>query len=184
VSSPDAPRRAAFLDRDGTIIQEKEYLADPEGVELLPGALEGLRRLRDAGYALVVVTNQSGIARGLFTEDDYRAVQARLEALLAAEGVTLDGVYHCPHHPDYTGPCDCRKPGTGLFARAARELELDVGRSVAIGDRLRDVEPVLRLGGRAVLVRTGYGAEIDVVPPEVETARNLAAAARTLSGEG
>ncbi len=182
--SPDAPRRAAFLDRDGTIIREKEYLADPEGVELISGAVEGLRRLQDAGYALVVVTNQSGIARGRFTEEDYRAVQARLEAVLAAEGVTLDGVYHCPHHPDHTGPCDCRKPATGLFERAARELGLDVAASVAIGDRLRDLEPVLRLGGRAVLVRTGYGADVDVVPPEVETARDLAAAAGALSGEG
>lgn len=152
-------RPAAFLDRDGTIIVEREYLARPEDVQLIPGAAQALKRLADAGFALVVVTNQSGIARGLYGEEDYRAVQERLADLLRQAGVTLDGDYHCPHHPDYTGPCDCRKPAPGLFLRAARELGLDLGASVYIGDRLRDVLPGLERGGRAFLVRTGYGRE-------------------------
>jgi D-glycero-D-manno-heptose 1,7-bisphosphate phosphatase len=151
-------RPAAFVDRDGTIIAEAHYLADPERVVLVPGAAGALARLAAAGYAVVVVTNQSGIARGLYGEAAYRAVQARLEALLAEAGVRLDGVYHCPHHPDFTGPCDCRKPATGLFLEAARALDLDLARSVFIGDRLKDVEPARMLGGTGILVRTGYGA--------------------------
>jgi D-glycero-D-manno-heptose 1,7-bisphosphate phosphatase len=159
-------RRAAFLDRDGTIIVERNYLRDPADVELLPGAAAGLRALRDAGYLLVLVTNQSGIARGLLDEADFHAVQRRLEELLAAEGVALDATYWCPHHPDYTGPCECRKPGTALFRRAAEELGVELAASVFVGDRMRDVEPALELGGRGVLVRTGYGEEEEEGVPE------------------
>ncbi len=159
---PEPGRPAAFLDRDGTIIAERGYLRDPEGVELLEGAAEGLRRLQQAGYALVLVTNQSGIARGLVREEEYRAVQARLEALLRQRGITLAGVYHCPHHPDHTGPCECRKPGTGLHRRAAAELGLDLSRSLYIGDKASDVLPAAALGGRGILVRTGYGGEAEV----------------------
>src|SRR5690606_28796756 len=130
-------RPAAFLDRDGTLIVEREYLADPEGVEFTPGAVGALRRLQQAGYALVLVTNQSGIGRGLYTLADFQAVQARIEKQLAAEGVVLDGVYYCPHHPDED--CSCRKPGLALFRQAAMELDLDLERSVYIGDRVRDV---------------------------------------------
>ncbi len=154
---PPPPRPAAFLDRDGTLIVERDYLSQPEGVELLPGAVAGLRALRQAGYALVLVTNQSGIARGLFGLDDFRAVQARLEELLAAEGVRLDGVYLCPHHPDFGPPCECRKPGPGLYRQAERELGLDLARSLFIGDRLSDVDAAAALGGTGILVRTGYG---------------------------
>lgn len=156
-ASARALRPAAFLDRDGTLIEEREYLADPAAVALLPGAVAGLRALRDRGYALVVVTNQSGIARGLFTEAEFLRVQARVEVLLAAEGVRLDGVYFCPHHPEHGGPCECRKPGLGLYRRAAGELGLDLGGSLFVGDRGTDVEPARALGGRGVLVRTGYG---------------------------
>jgi D-glycero-D-manno-heptose 1,7-bisphosphate phosphatase len=159
-------RPAAFLDRDGTVIVEREFLARPDDVELLPGAAQALKRLADAGFALVLVTNQSGIARGLYGEEDYRAVQARLADLLQETGVALDGDYHCPHHPDFTGPCDCRKPAPGMFLRAARELGLDLAASVYIGDRLRDVLPGLKRGGRAFLVRTGYGKEEASVAPD------------------
>lgn len=162
--SPDLGR-AAFLDRDGTVIVEREFLARPEDVELVPGAGEALRRLAGAGFALVLVSNQSGIARGLYGEEDYRAVQARLTELLRDAGVVLDGDYHCPHHPDFTGPCDCRKPAPGLFLRAARELDLDLARSIYVGDRLRDVLPGLERGGRAFLVRTGYGREEEPAAP-------------------
>jgi D,D-heptose 1,7-bisphosphate phosphatase len=150
-------RPAAFLDRDGTIMVERGFLADPAGVELIPGAAAGLRALRDAGYALVVVTNQSGIARGYFGVREFRAVQDRLEELLAAEGIRLDGVYLCPHHPDFGEPCDCRKPGTGLYRQAAAELGLDLARSLCIGDRLSDVQAAHPLGGTGILLRTGYG---------------------------
>lgn len=172
-------RPAAFIDRDGTLIVEREYLADPDGVELLPGAADALRALAAAGFALVVVTNQSGIARGLYSEADFRAVQHRLETILAGHGVHLHAVYHCPHHPDITGACDCRKPAHGLFLRAARDLGLDLAASVYIGDRLRDVTPGLALGGRAILVRTGYGGgEAAAAPAAVAVADDLRAAAR------
>ncbi|HUH14048.1 MAG TPA: HAD family hydrolase [Longimicrobiales bacterium] len=170
-----------FVDRDGTLIEERDYLADPAGVALLPGAAAGLRRLARAGLALVLVTNQSGIARGRYGEAEYARVQARLEALLASEGVRLDGAYHCPHHPDFTGPCDCRKPQPGLFVRAARELGLDLTGSTAVGDRLRDVVPVLALGGKGILVRTGYGREEEPsAPTGVTVVDDLEAAARRI----
>jgi len=178
------PRAAAFIDRDGTLMVDRHYLADPAGVVLVPGAVAALRRLRGAGYALVLVTNQSGIARGFYSLSDFEAVQERLEQLLRAEGITLDGVYYCPHHPDFGPPCDCRKPGLGLFQRAAAELDLDLGASVYIGDRLKDVEPAAVLGGRAFLVRTGYGSEHEpLAGVTVEVVDDLAEAAeRTLAG--
>jgi len=152
-------RPAAFVDRDGTVIHEREYLADPDGVELVPGAAEGLRALQDAGYAVVIVSNQSGIARGYYDEAQYRRVQQRMEQELAAAGVSVLDRYHCPHHPDFTGPCECRKPAPGLFLRAIREHGLDPAASVWVGDRIRDVEAARSLGGMAVLVRTGYGRQ-------------------------
>jgi D-glycero-D-manno-heptose 1,7-bisphosphate phosphatase len=153
----DTLRRAVFLDRDGTIIAEKDYLSDPDAVELLPGAAQALRLLHDAGFALVVVTNQSGIARGMYGLEDYQSVARHLGDLLEARGVLLDATYFCPHHPDVTGPCVCRKPATGLFRAAARDLGIDLSRSFFVGDRLRDVLPARELGGRGILVRTGYG---------------------------
>lgn len=174
-------RPAVFLDRDGTVMIEGKYLADPARVELIPGAARALARLRDAGYLLVLVTNQSGIARGLFTEPDFLAVQARLDELLVAEGVSFDAVYHCPHHPEFTGPCDCRKPATGLFRRAQAEHGIDLARSAFIGDRTTDVEPAHALGGRGWLVRTGYGEdEAARVGPEVNVVADLKEAADRL----
>lgn len=145
-------RAAVFLDRDGTLIEDTGYLARADQVRLLPGAAEAVRRLRAAGYAAVVVTNQSGIARGLLTEADYAATAERLASLLAAEGASLDAQYHCPHLPQITGPCECRKPGTLLYRRAAAELDLDLRESWWIGDRSRDVEPAAALGGRGLLL--------------------------------
>ena len=155
---------AAFLDRDGTINREVNYLGSPDELELLPGAVEGLRLLRDAGYVLVVVTNQSGVARGYFGEEDVRAVHRRLQALLRAQGASVDAFYMCPHHPEgrgvYRRVCPCRKPGTALYERAARELGLDLQRGVVIGDKTTDLLPGIALGCRTVLVRTGYGQEL------------------------
>jgi len=172
-----ARRPAAFLDRDGTLIVERHYLDRPEGVTLLDGAIEGLRMLRGQGRALVVITNQSGIARGLYDEAAYSAVQARFEAILAGHGIVLDGTWHCPHHPDFSGPCDCRKPGVRLFRDAAETLGIDPAASVYIGDRVRDVLPAFALGGTAILVGTGHGAAGETVPPGVHRVADLPAAA-------
>jgi D-glycero-D-manno-heptose 1,7-bisphosphate phosphatase len=160
-------RPAVFLDRDGTLIEEVNYLADPDGVVLIPGAVEALTLLRDAGFALVVVTNQSGIARGVYGVEDYEAVAQRLNELLAAHGLRLDATHFCPHHPDVSGDCFCRKPATGMHRKAAEELGLDPTRSFFVGDRVRDLLPALELGGEGVLVRTGYGAEEEGALPEV-----------------
>jgi histidinol-phosphate phosphatase family protein len=153
------PRRpAVFLDRDGTIIEDVGYLGNPDGVRLIPGAAEAIARLNRAGIPAVVVTNQSGIARGLLDEAGYQATRARLDLILAGQGARLDGHYHCPHHPDVTGPCDCRKPGLLLYRRAARDLNLDLGASWWVGDRTRDIEPATALGGRGILLDRAAGS--------------------------
>jgi D-glycero-D-manno-heptose 1,7-bisphosphate phosphatase len=171
--------RAVFVDRDGTIIRDEDYLADPEQVALLPGAVEGLTVFRNDGYEIVIVTNQSGIARGFYGEGAYRAVQQELERKLAAHGLDVLDAYHCPHHPDFTGPCTCRKPAPGLFLRAAEDHGIDLARSIYVGDRIRDVEPGVVLGGLGILVRTGYGdGEAPRAPPEVRVVADLAAAGR------
>lgn len=177
-------RPAAFLDRDGTVIVERNYLSDPAAVELIPGAAAALRMLAHAGYALVLVTNQSGLARGLIREAEFLAVQRRLTGLLAAEGVEFEAVYHCPHHPEYTGPCECRKPGLGMYRRAARELGVDPASSIYIGDKVSDVLPAVVLGGRGYLVRTGHGGAGEEVPEGIVVAADLGAAARIALGLG
>ena len=171
-------RPAVFIDRDGTIIEEKSYLADPEGVSLVPGTVSALADLRAAGFPVVIVTNQSGIALGLYAESDYHSVAARLVRVLEEAGVPPDSVQYCPHHPDVTGPCGCRKPATGMHLRAAAELGLDPVRSYYVGDKITDVLPALELGGRGILVRTGYGREHEgAVPAGVRVADDLRAAA-------
>ena len=151
--------RAAFLDRDGTIVEDPPpgYLHEPAKVRLLPGAAEAIRRLNESGLLVITASNQSGIARGLYSVAAYAAVQRRLGELLAAHGAHLDGAYFCPHHPDVTGPCDCRKPGTKLFQDAAAALGIDLSSSWYVGDRLSDVAPAATLGGRGLLVTTGEG---------------------------
>ncbi len=157
-------KAAVFLDRDGTIIEDPGYLSDPDLVRLLPGAAEAIARLNRAGRPVIVVTNQSGIARGLFTREQYLATERRLDTLLQERGAHLDAHYYCPHHPDLTGPCSCRKPGTQLFVRAAEELGLDLEASWWVGDRVRDVLPAETLGGRGLLVRTGAGVNEAATP--------------------
>jgi D-glycero-D-manno-heptose 1,7-bisphosphate phosphatase len=174
-------RPAVFLDRDGTIIVESDYLADPAGIVLVPGATAALRELAAQGFALIIVTNQSGIARGLYHEEDFQAVQQRLDELLRAEGVEIDAVYHCPHHPDFSGPCDCRKPGPGMYRQAQRNLDIDLARSAYVGDRVKDVEPAGIFGGLGVLVRTGYGVREEATLPEGQlVVDDLSAAAKII----
>jgi len=147
-----AQRAAAFLDRDGTLIDDVHYIARPEHVVLRPGAARAVKQLNDAGVPVIVVTNQSGIGRGLLTEADYQRVAARLGELLADAGARIDATYFCPHNPESGEPCDCRKPGVGMYRQAAHEHALDLALSVFVGDRMRDVEPARAFGGTGVLV--------------------------------
>ncbi len=144
-----------LLDRDGTIIEDKHYLSDPEGVELIPGAQEGLKKMSDAGFGLIVVTNQSGIGRGYYGESDMRAVNERMEELLAGSGVRFTAIYHCPHAPDQE--CDCRKPATGMFDQAIAKYGISPEDTYVIGDKICDVELGLAKGAAGILVRTGKG---------------------------
>ncbi len=156
----DRSRPAVFLDRDGTIVEDPGYLHEPDKVRLLPRAAEGIRQLNAAGFLVVTVTNQSGIARGLYQQTDYEAVERRLAELLKAHGARIDASYFCPHHPQFTGRCDCRKPATKLFRDAEAALGIDLARSWWVGDRLSDVQPARALGarsGRGILVTTGNG---------------------------
>jgi D-glycero-D-manno-heptose 1,7-bisphosphate phosphatase len=151
-------RKAAFLDRDGVINLDRAYVHRWEDFEFVPGAVEGMRRLQAAGYALVIVTNQSGLARGLYTEAQYQALTQRLLSELQQQGVQVEGVYHCPHHPKGTVPelaldCDCRKPAPGMVLKAAGELGLSLPDSILVGDKPSDIEAARAAGvGRAYLV--------------------------------
>ena len=162
---------AAFLDRDGTIIEEIGYLDRPERVTLYPWTIDAIRALNRAGICVVVVTNQSGIARGYFTEADLNVVHRRISDLLAVGGASIDAYYYCPHHPhgsvaEFARACDCRKPGRGLVDRAVAELGIDPLRSVTVGDRWLDVALARAVGAKGVLVRTGYGAVEERSPPD------------------
>ncbi|WP_152053936.1 D-glycero-alpha-D-manno-heptose-1,7-bisphosphate 7-phosphatase [Tautonia marina] len=176
-------RRAVFLDKDGTVIENVPYNVDPSLIQLCEGAAEGLRLLAEAGYLLVVVSNQSGVARGYFPESAIGPVEARLRELLAEQGVALDGFRYCPHHPDgsvtaYAIACECRKPAPGMLSEAARTLDIELSRSWMVGDIADDVEAGRRAGCRTVLiVRTED--ELPSPPPDV-IAGNLAEAARRI----
>jgi D-glycero-D-manno-heptose 1,7-bisphosphate phosphatase len=183
-------RRAVFLDRDGTINVEKEYLFRVEEFEFIPGAPEAIRLLKDAGFLVVVVTNQSGIGRGIYAEADLERLHAFMEQELARIGTGVDAYYFCPHHPrhgqgDYRMECACRKPLPGMLLAAARDLAIDLPASFMVGDKLADVEAGLAAGCRSVLVRTGYGAaEITAVPAGVQAVADLPAAAQLILAAG
>ncbi len=162
MSEPETERIAVFLDRDGTIMEDKDYLADPDGVELIPGAAEAIERLNHRGLLAILLTNQSGIARGYFTTGAVEVIHRRLAELLAGENAFLDSIYYCPHLPhemlpDAQPPCGCRKPETGMVFRARSDHGIDLEKSYFIGDRLTDIELARRVGGTGILVRTGYG---------------------------
>jgi D-glycero-D-manno-heptose 1,7-bisphosphate phosphatase len=144
-----------FLDRDGTVIQERGYLSDPEAITLIPGVIRAIRLVNYLGLRTVVVSNQSGVARGYFPASVVEEINTRLSFMLEQEGAFLDGMYYCPHHPD--DGCTCRKPEPGMLLRAAGELGIDFPRSYMVGDMSSDVEAIKRVGGQGILVLTGYG---------------------------
>ena len=167
---PLAP--AVFLDRDGTINEEVQYLSRSEEVRLLPGAAEALRLLKERGFKRIIVSNQSGVARGYFSEKEVAEVHTRLLALLASERSGVEGIYHCSHGPEEG--CECRKPKSGLVKKAEKEHHLDLSRSYVVGDKVSDVALARNLGLKAVLVLTGYGKQAlqelregEVVPDHV-----------------
>lgn len=156
-------RAGVFFDRDGTLNEEVDFLSTPEQLQLIPGAAAAVRAVNLSGMAACVVSNQSGIARGLFRETDLGPIHEKLESQLARTGARLDSIYYCPHHPTegippYNVDCDCRKPRTGMLRRAERELGIDLRRSYVVGDRLVDVQAGQAVGGKGILVLTGWGA--------------------------
>jgi len=185
--NPPTPltRPAVFLDRDGTIIEDVGYLDAVERIAWYPWSVDAVRALNQAGLPVVVITNQSGVARGRFTEALVEETHRALDARLAAGGAHIDAYYYCPHHPDgavpeYARVCDCRKPGRGLVDRAVRDLSLDAARSFVVGDRWLDIGMAHAIGARGILVRTGVGAAqalepVEGVRPDA-VADNLAAA--------
>ena len=181
--------KAFFLDRDGVMIEEKNYLADPANVCLCPGCAEALRKIAAAGYRMIVTSNQSGIARGYFTFAEVAAVEKRIQELLLAEGAPLpDAWYYCPHHPkgtvaEYACECECRKPRPGMLLQAAEELDLCLSASGMIGDKLSDLRAAFAAGcPSAALVRTGHGAEqtLETLDREYLVADNIPDAAELL----
>lgn len=150
-------KKAIFLDRDGTITVDSGFVHKEEDLELLPGAAEAIRLANEHRFMVVVVTNQSGVARGYFTEEDVRAFNSHLALALAEQGARIDAFYYCPHHPEasiptYRKACFCRKPQPGLILQAARELDIDLSQSWVVGDSLRDVEAGKRAGCRTILL--------------------------------
>jgi len=156
-------RSCCFLDRDGVVNVEVSYLSDPDQAELIPGVPEAIAALHRAGFLVIVVTNQSGVARNMYSMEDVHRVHARLQAKLLAFGsdCTIDAFYCCPHHPDHTGPCRCRKPAPGMLLEAAAQWQLDLHSAVMAGDRLSDLHAGQEAGCReSVLLKTGYGSRL------------------------
>ncbi len=176
------PRSFVLLDRDGTLNVEKHYLSDPDELALFPGTTCALKKLRQMGYGLVVVTNQSGVGRGYFGIDAVERVHDRLRELLAADGASIDGIYICPHAPDEA--CDCRKPLPGLADQAIAEFGFDPKRSIVIGDKAADIDLGKAIGAKTVLVRTGWGTDHEkgkTCEPDA-IVDDLAAAVRWIEG--
>ena len=186
----DHARRAVFLDRDGTINVEKNYLHKVEDFEFIPGAPEAIKKLKDAGFLVIVVSNQSGIARGYFDELDVAQIHQHMQTELATYGTLIDAFYFCPHHPDeglgaYKVQCECRKGKPGMLLQAALEHDLDLQHSFMVGDKLADIVAGERAGCKSILVLTGYGATTALKPEAaaVEKCLDLGCAAALISDD-
>jgi D-glycero-D-manno-heptose 1,7-bisphosphate phosphatase len=181
-----AINRAVFLDRDGTINIEREFLHRPEEFHFIPGAVQAIRLLKEAGFRVIVVTNQSGIARGYFDDAAVNRLHRYMDGELIRFGASIDAYYFCPHHPEYSNDengkaCGCRKPLPGMLLNATADFSLDLAASFIIGDKLADVQAGLNAGCRPLLVRTGYGAEEAAkLPADVPVYDDLLAAARAI----
>lgn len=155
---------AIFIDRDGTINEDLGYISSPGDLIIYPWVAEAVRLINEAGLKTIVVTNQSGVARGMYTEDDLRLIHTRMISELQKQSARIDGVYYCPHHPDYGDErygreCECRKPSPGMLHAAAREHKIDLARSFVVGDKASDINLASNAGARGALVLTGYGSE-------------------------
>ncbi len=149
-----------FLDRDDTVIKDKVYLKNPDGIEILPGVPEAIKQLNDKGIPVIIISNQSGIARGYFDEARLAQIHTRLLSMLASYGATIDRIYYCPHHPEgkvkaYRRECDCRKPAPGMLYKAAGDFEIDLSKCYMVGDSLIDVETIHRVGGKGIVIERG-----------------------------
>ena len=171
-------KKAVFLDRDGTLNPDPGYISRPDDFALFPGVADALAKLQRAGYLLILITNQSGIARGLITLEQLTAIHARMQNLLAASGASIDAIYYCPHHPDFPAvegeaPCNCRKPLPGLIKRALGDHQVDPAQSFMVGDRSSDVKIALATGVQPIFI----GSAPLLAFPEVTTVTDLVAAA-------
>ena len=176
---------AVFLDRDGTVMEDAHYIKSPDQVRLIPGAGEAVRRMNDANIPVIVITNQSGIGRGLITVKDYEAVKNRFESLLSRFGAHIDASYYCPDIPSETGPSKCRKPATRMFEDAIRDFNLDPANVAYLGDRWRDVAASRKLGGRAIMISSPMTTDEDrrkAQEDAIETAPSLKVAVDMLFG--
>jgi histidinol-phosphate phosphatase family protein len=176
---------AVFLDRDGTVMEDAHYIKSPDQVRLIPGAAAAVKRINDAKIPVIVVTNQSGIGRGLFTVRDYEAVKNRFESLLAQHGAHVDASYYCPDHPSATSPSRCRKPATKMFEDAIRDFNVDPAKVAYVGDRWRDVAASRKLGGRGIMISSHMTTDEDRRKAEedgIQTAPSLRDAVDMLFG--
>ncbi|MBN2365593.1 MAG: HAD family hydrolase [Calditrichaeota bacterium] len=161
--SDNKQKPAFFLDRDGTVCEEVGYLSDIRNLRLIAGSAEAIRRINNNNWKVVIITNQSGVSKGYMDEETVRQINDALLEMLREENVRVDGIYYCPHHlqgnPPYNISCECRKPASGMLRQASKDLDIDIRRSVLVGDKLTDVETANRLDIPGILVRTGFGRE-------------------------
>ncbi len=155
----ESKRKAIFLDRDGVINVEVGYLSDPDDFELLKGTSEALKLLNQKNYLLIIITNQAGIARGYFTEEILQNIHKKMITLLKKQDIILDDIFFCPHHPVFTGHCNCRKPNPGMILKASEKFNIDLNKSYMVGDTLNDIETGKNVKCKTVLVLTGYGSK-------------------------
>jgi len=152
-------KKAIFLDRDGVLNKEVDHLSDPKDFEFINGSIEALKLLKQKNFLLIVITNQAGIARGLFTEETLKKIHDKMIKILKQNNLRLDDIYYCPHHPEFTGPCDCRKPKPGMILKAKLKHNIDLTNSFMVGDTLNDIQTGRAVDCKTVLLLTGYGTE-------------------------